>query len=55
MPLQFSEILYEQLLDADKEAEIFTYENDDHNISRNFSLAADRTISFFDIQLKVTR
>ena len=55
VPLQFSEILYEQLLDADKEAEIFTYENDDHNISRNFSLAADRTISFFDIQLKVTR
>ncbi len=55
VPLKFSEILYEQLLDAERAVELFTYENDDHNISRNFSLAADRTISFFDVHLKGTR
>lgn len=47
-----SEVLHQQMLDADQAAELFLYPGDDHNLSNNFSLAMQRTIAFFDQYLK---
>ncbi len=52
VPLEFSEILYQQLLDAGQAAELYTYPGDDHNISNAFSIAMTRSIEFFDRHLK---
>ena len=52
VPWGFSQILYDELLQANKVAELYTYEGDNHNISNNFSLAMQRTIEFFDLFLK---
>jgi len=52
VPLEFSEILYEQVQQVGKTAELYTYEGDDHNISNFFSLAMTRTIEFYDRYLK---
>jgi uncharacterized protein len=52
VPVEFSEILYQQLQDAGKPVEIYIYEGDDHNISNLFSLAMTRTIEFFNQHLK---
>ena len=35
-----------------KEVELFVYEGDDHNISANFNVAMQRSIEFFDKNLK---
>ena len=48
VPVEFSEVLYDQLRAAGQDVELFTYDNDDHNISANFRLAAERTMAFFD-------
>jgi len=52
VPLEFSEILYQQLQDAGKTAELYTYEGDNHNLSNFFSTAMTRTIEFYDRYLK---
>jgi len=52
VPLEFSEILYQQLLDAGQTAELYTYPGDDHNLSNAFSVAMTRSIEFFDRYLK---
>ncbi len=52
VPLEFSEILYQQVQQAGKIAEFYAYEGDDHNISNSFSLAMTRTIEFYDRYLK---
>ncbi|MBE0411034.1 MAG: S9 family peptidase [Anaerolineales bacterium] len=52
VPLEFSEILYQQVLDAGKTVELYIYEGDDHNLSNYFNLAMNRTIEFFDEYLK---
>jgi dipeptidyl aminopeptidase/acylaminoacyl peptidase len=52
VPLEFSEILYAQLLEAGKTGELYTYEGDNHNLSNFFSQAMNRTIAFFDLYLK---
>ena len=52
VPLEFSEILYQQLQGAGKPVELYTYEGDDHNISNSFSIAMTRSIEFFDRYLK---
>ncbi|HEY4690758.1 MAG TPA: alpha/beta fold hydrolase [Anaerolineae bacterium] len=52
VPLEFSETLYQQVLAAGKTVELYTYEGDDHNIAKNFGLAMQRTIAFFDKYLK---
>ncbi|MBK5108167.1 MAG: alpha/beta fold hydrolase [Anaerolineales bacterium] len=52
VPLLFSEILYEELQDAGKVVEMYTYEGDNHNISNSFSQAMRRTIEFYDLYLK---
>jgi dipeptidyl aminopeptidase/acylaminoacyl peptidase len=48
VPLEFSETLFYQMLNAQKYVELYKYEGDNHNISNNFGTAMQRTIEFFD-------
>lgn len=48
VPLEFSEILFYQMLDADKYVEFYKYSGDNHNLSNYFNLAMQRSIEFFD-------
>ena len=52
VPLAFSQTLYQQLLDAGKTVEFYEYEGDEHNLSKFFSLAMQRTLNFYDQYLK---
>jgi uncharacterized protein len=52
VPWQFSQMLYDEMQAANRVAEFYTYEGDNHNISNSFSLAMQRTIEFFDRYLK---
>lgn len=48
VPVEFSEILYQQGLDAGMPIELFTYAGDNHNISGNFNTAMRRSVEFFN-------
>ena len=52
VPLEFSETLFTQMLDAGKYVELYKYEGDNHNISNSFSTAMQRSIEFFDRYVK---
>jgi dipeptidyl aminopeptidase/acylaminoacyl peptidase len=52
VPVEFSRQLKQQLDDAGKPSELFTYEGDDHNLSKNFSVVMKRSVEFFDQYLK---
>ena len=52
VPLEFSEILFYELLEADQYVEFYKYDGDNHNISNYFNQAMQRTIEFFDLYLK---
>jgi dipeptidyl aminopeptidase/acylaminoacyl peptidase len=52
VPWQFSQMLSEELQQANKMVEFYTYNGDNHNISRNFSLAMQRSVEFFDRYVK---
>jgi dipeptidyl aminopeptidase/acylaminoacyl peptidase len=52
VPLVFSELLLNEMLNANQYAELYTYEGDNHNISNYFSTAMQRTIEFFDRYVK---
>ena len=52
VPLEFSESLYQAMVNAGKEAEFYTYPDNDHNISQAFSSAMQRTVEFYDRFLK---
>ena len=52
VPVEFSQALYEQIRAAGKYAELYTYPDDNHNISASFDTAMSRTIEFFDSYLK---
>jgi len=52
VPVEFSEQLYAQLLGLGKTAELYTYKDDNHNISNNFGTAMQRSIQFFDQNVK---
>ncbi len=52
VPLAWSELLYQQVLEAGRPVELYTYEGDDHNISHNLDLALQRSVAFFDRYLK---
>lgn len=52
VPVQFSGTFYQQLLTADIPAELFIYDNDNHNLSNSFATAMRRTIQYFDRYLK---
>lgn len=52
VPVSFSENLYKKLKSLNKTTEFYTYPGDNHNISNNFSLAMERSLTFFDKYLK---
>jgi len=52
VPVEFSQTLFEQILAAGREAELYLYEGDNHNISNSFGAAMRRTIEFYDRYLK---
>jgi uncharacterized protein len=52
VPVEFSQILYEQGLDAGMPIELVTYPGDNHNISGNFSTAMSQSVAFFDRWVK---
>ncbi|MEK9178616.1 MAG: alpha/beta fold hydrolase [Patescibacteria group bacterium] len=52
VPIRFSQIFDKQMRDAGKTAELYEYPGDDHNLANNFSLAAQRSVEFFDKYLK---
>lgn len=52
VPVEFSQILYEQGLDVGMPIELYTYPGDNHNISLNFNVAMSRSVEFFDRWLK---
>jgi dipeptidyl aminopeptidase/acylaminoacyl peptidase len=52
VPLEFSELLFYQMLDAQQYVEFYKYEGDNHNISGYFSTAMQRTLEFFDRYVK---
>ncbi len=41
-------MLYDEMQQAGQVVELYTYEGDNHNISKNFNLAMQRTVEFFD-------
>jgi len=52
VPWEFSQMLYDEMLEVGQYVEFYTYKGDNHNISNYFSLAMGRTIEFFDRYLK---
>ncbi len=52
VPVEFSQILYRQGLDAGMPIELVTYSGDNHNISGNFNTAMSQSVAFFDRWLK---
>lgn len=52
VPVHFSELFADELKSANKTIEFYRYAGDDHNISKNFSVAMQRTIQFFDKYVK---
>lgn len=49
---EFSESLYKALVEASREAELYTYPGNDHTLSQSFGLAIQRSVEFFDRYLK---
>jgi dipeptidyl aminopeptidase/acylaminoacyl peptidase len=52
VPLEFSELLFYQMIEANQYVELYKYDGDNHNISNYFSTAMQRTIEFFDRYVK---
>jgi len=52
VPVEFSTNLYQQLAAIGIPVELYTYENDNHNLTNSFSVAMRRTIETFDLYLK---
>jgi len=52
VPPIFSQKLYDEIQAVNGNVELYDYPGDDHNISRYFNTAMNRTIAFFDAHLK---
>ncbi len=52
VPIEFSEQLEKQLLEAGKSVELYTYAGDDHNLSGYFNTVMQRSVAFFDEHVK---
>ncbi len=52
VPLAFSQTLYDQITEAGGVVELYIYNGDNHNLSKYFTTAMNRTIEFFDRYLK---
>lgn len=54
VPVAFSQTLAEQIQQAGREAELYLYAGDDHNIATNLGTALSRSVAFFDKYVKGT-
>jgi dipeptidyl aminopeptidase/acylaminoacyl peptidase len=52
VPAYMSEELYSEMLQAGRTVFYYEYPRDDHNISKNYELAMQRTLAFFDQYVK---
>jgi len=52
VPVEFSQILYDQITQAGGQAELYLYQGADHNLTAPFTTAMQRTIEFFNRYLK---
>jgi len=52
VPWEFSQSVADQMKVANKEAELYLYEGDDHDITNNFGTAMRRSLEFFDKYVK---
>ena len=52
VPAEFSQSLLAEAQAAGKNADLFTYPGDDHNLANSFGIAMQRTIAFFDQYVK---
>lgn len=52
VPVEFSRMLEEKMKSVGKEAELYVYTGDDHNLTHNFGIAMERTIDYFDRHLR---
>ncbi len=52
VPVEFSRTLEKQMKEAGKDVELYTYPFDDHDLTSNFGIAAQRSVEFFDKYLK---
>ncbi len=52
VPVEFSQKLEKQMKDAGKTVEYYEYLGDDHDITSNFGIAAQRSVEFFDKYVK---
>ncbi len=52
VPLEFSATLFQQILAVGGVVEFNQYEGDDHNLSRHFATAMQRSLAFFDTYVK---
>lgn len=52
VPVMFSEKLDEQLKTVGKTSQLYIYQGDDHNLSKSFNIAMQRSIQFFDEYVK---
>jgi dipeptidyl aminopeptidase/acylaminoacyl peptidase len=52
VPIEWAETLVQQLEMAQQPYELYTYPDDNHNISANFGVAMERTVAFFDKYVK---
>lgn len=52
VPVEFSRTLEQQMKQVNKPVELFTYPNDDHDITNYFGTAMSRSLKFFDTYVK---
>ncbi len=52
VPIEFSEILFDQIEAVNGIVELYEYPGDNHNLSNYFTLAMQRSIAFFDEYVK---
>ena len=52
VPIEFSQLLYQQIENIGGSAELYEYPGDNHNLSNYFTLAMQRSIEFFDRYVK---
>ena len=52
VPVKFPQKLEEQMKQAGKEVELYTYPGDDHNLTASFATAMQHSVEFFDKYLK---
>jgi dipeptidyl aminopeptidase/acylaminoacyl peptidase len=52
VPVEFSRILFDQVLEAGGASELYEYSGDNHNLSNSFALATRRSIEFLERYVK---